>query len=254
MDDVVIRAQALRCSKRNMVGAVTAILVAETDPDVRDLLTDILRIDFAATVSSYSTGERAAAAIATGAFDLAIIDVGLPEISGYELAARAANMNIPTLLCTGHPDAVAKLKQVGCPHLAKPFQINDLVCEAAVVMVNATENIRRVKASLTKLRLTVEGLEADIAESRRLIIESRRLLTDRQIKPLMRIYVFASLTDPKIIGFTLDEAGDNLPRGLGPWNQEEIPGVIAITQVDDWISDKVERDGFCVVDEKSGID
>jgi DNA-binding response OmpR family regulator len=65
-----------------MVGAVTAILVAETDPDVRDLLTDILRIDFAATVSSYSTGERAAAAIATGAFDLAIIDVGLPEISG----------------------------------------------------------------------------------------------------------------------------------------------------------------------------
>lgn len=59
-------------------------------------------------------------AIETAGFDLAIIDVNMPEISGYELARRAANRNIPTLLSTGHPDADIKLRDVQCPYLAKP--------------------------------------------------------------------------------------------------------------------------------------
>jgi hypothetical protein len=70
----------------------------------------------------------------------------------------------------------------------------------------------------------------------------------------VRIYVFASQTNPEIIGFTLDEAADNLPRGLGPWSREEIPGIMVITQADDSISNAVERDGFCLVGEQSGLD
>ena len=58
----------------------------------------------AAVVRSASTGTLGAEAIETGAFDLAIIDVLMPELSGYELAKRAANKNIPALLCTGHPE------------------------------------------------------------------------------------------------------------------------------------------------------
>jgi hypothetical protein len=69
----------------------------------------------------------------------------------------------------------------------------------------------------------------------------------------MRIYAFVSQTDPEIIGFTLDKAGDNLPRGLGPWKREEIPGIMVITEAGDWISDNVERDGFYVVDKPSSI-
>jgi CheY-like chemotaxis protein len=41
---------------------------------------------------------------------------------GLELAARAANRNIPSLLCTGHPDALAQLQEHDYPHLAKPFR------------------------------------------------------------------------------------------------------------------------------------
>jgi hypothetical protein len=70
----------------------------------------------------------------------------------------------------------------------------------------------------------------------------------------MRIYAFVSQTSPEIIGFTLDEAGDNLPRGLGPWKREEIPGIMVITEAGDPISAAVERDGFYVVDQWSGID
>jgi hypothetical protein len=46
--------------------------------------------------------------------------VNLPEISGYELARRAANRNIPTLLSSGHPDADAKRIKSFCG--AKPPQ------------------------------------------------------------------------------------------------------------------------------------
>jgi DNA-binding response OmpR family regulator len=161
---------------------MTSILVAERDPDVRELLTVILRADFAAAVVSHSTGEGAADAIATGAFDLALIDVGMRGITGYELARRAANMNIPTLLCTGHPDAIARLEAAECPHLAKPFRTRDLIEQAAAVIARAAENVCRVKASLTRLRPTVEGLEADLAESRLLVNESKALITDRQIR------------------------------------------------------------------------
>ena len=138
---------------------MTTILVVENDPNVSDFLTNVLEAEFAALVRSASTGTLGAEAIETGAFDLAIIDVLTPEVSGYELAKRAANKNVPALLCAGHPDALAKLKLCGCPHLAKPFKIADLVFEAATIITHAAENIRRVKASLAQLQIAAAGLQ-----------------------------------------------------------------------------------------------
>src|ERR1700759_4660754 len=95
---------------------MTAILVAEDDPGICDLLTDILEIELAAMVRCELTGSLALQAIETAGFDLAIIDVNMPEISGYELARRAANRNIPVLLSSGHRDADIKLRDIECPY------------------------------------------------------------------------------------------------------------------------------------------
>jgi DNA-binding response OmpR family regulator len=65
---------------------VTTILVVENDPDVSDFLTNVLQAELAAVVRSASTGTLGAEAIETGAFDLAIIDMLTPEVSGYDLA------------------------------------------------------------------------------------------------------------------------------------------------------------------------
>jgi CheY-like chemotaxis protein len=51
-------------------------------------------------------------AIETAGLDLAIIDVNMPESSGYELARRAANRNIPTL-SSGRPDRGNHLSGIG---------------------------------------------------------------------------------------------------------------------------------------------
>jgi DNA-binding response OmpR family regulator len=155
---------------------VTAILVIEDDPEVCDLLGEVLEVHLGAVVRRASTGTLGAEAIETAGFDLAIIDMGLPGISGFELAKRAADKNIPALLCTGHPDALATLKAHGCPHLAKPFKPEELVYQAAKIITRTAETIYLLKASLARLQATAESLQASLAESRRLVAETKALL------------------------------------------------------------------------------
>jgi DNA-binding response OmpR family regulator len=180
-----------------VVKVMTAVLVAERDPGICDLLTDVLEAEFAAIVRCERTGSRAMQAIETAGFDLAIIDANMPEVSGYELARLAANRNIPTLLSSGHPDADSRLRGSECPYLAKPYRIVDLTSEAAYAITHATENIRRVKASLDSLAAATEGLQAEIAKSRLLVSESKAILA--RCRPV----------DP---AFPLDAVGDWLGR------------------------------------------
>jgi hypothetical protein len=53
-----------------------------------------------------------------------------------------------------------QLREFECPHLAKPYRVTDLIFEAAEAITHASENIRRIKASLAKLAATTEGLKA----------------------------------------------------------------------------------------------
>jgi CheY-like chemotaxis protein len=136
---------------------MTAILVAERDPQVCIVVSEILKYDLLARVVCVDTGTLAAQAIGTASFDLAIIDVNMPDISGYELARHAANRNIPTLLSTGHPDADAELTGSEFPHISKPFRTAELVSQAAIAITQAAENIRRVKAFLATIQATAKG-------------------------------------------------------------------------------------------------
>jgi CheY-like chemotaxis protein len=144
---------------------MTAILVAEDDAGICDVLTDTFEVELGATVRCEQTGSRALEAIETAGFDLAIIDVNMPEISGYELAGRAAARNIATLLSSGHPDADGELRKYECPYLTKPYRVTDLIGKAAEAITHADDNIRRIKASLARLAATTEALKAVMAES-----------------------------------------------------------------------------------------
>jgi CheY-like chemotaxis protein len=161
------------------VKTVTAILVADDDPDVCDLAVNVLKAELGAEARCARTGNLALEAIETAGFDLAIIDVNMAGISGYELARCAADRNIPTLLSSGRPDDAAKLKESDFPYLAKPFRTSELIDESAKTITHASENIRRIKASLARLAATAEGLSADLAETERLMNESKAILAGR---------------------------------------------------------------------------
>jgi DNA-binding NtrC family response regulator len=158
---------------------MTKVLVVDNDPQICELVADLMEVDLAAEVNRAMTGTAAAEAIDGGAFSLAIIDVSMPEVSGFDLATRAANRNIPSLLCTGHPDALILLQEHGFPHVAKPFKVADLLHEAAKAITATAENIARVKASAEKMLATAEGLRDAIEESRRLVAQSKALRAGR---------------------------------------------------------------------------
>lgn len=147
------------------------VLLIEDEPLICELIVDCLGEQFNADVQCARDGTLGAQMLASRHFDIAIIDVGLPQISGIELAAFAANENIPVLLISGHPAINDKLRALGYPYLEKPFGIDALMREAARVISESRENIRRVKASAEKMLINTKELSASLAESRRLLYE-----------------------------------------------------------------------------------
>lgn len=43
----------------------------------------------------------------------------------------------------------------------------------------------------------------------------------------MRIYLFVSQQDPRVLAFTWDETGSNLPIDLGPWKPSNSGSAVA---------------------------
>jgi len=106
------------------------ILVAEDDAILADGLVKSLRhagyaVDWA------RTGEEADAALAVQSYDLAILDVGLPRMSGLEVLGRlrARKLRLPVMILTalnGVDDRVRGLDLGADDYLTKPFELAEL--------------------------------------------------------------------------------------------------------------------------------
>ena len=157
--------------------AVQDIVVVDRDPATCKLIVDALG-NSGAAVQCAMTGRSGRRLLTGKHFDLAIIDVVLPDASGLALAAIAANENTPVLLIIGHPNAIARLKQydlLDFPCLLKPLDPVRICSEAERVMAETRQNIQRIKDSMARCQATLAGLEDVMADSRRLIDVSRRL-------------------------------------------------------------------------------
>lgn len=151
------------------------IIVVDDEPMICDVVSDALSEE-GAVVRCVTSGEAYVDLLSVQVFDLALIDVMLPGQSGIELAALAANQNTPSLLMSGHPDATAKLRKFGFPHLTKPFSIKALIASSEQAMTESVKNLTQVAAALARMQVAREGLQEAIVESRRLVIESRRIV------------------------------------------------------------------------------
>jgi DNA-binding response OmpR family regulator len=143
------------------------ILVIDDDPAVCELITACFQ-ELAGTAVDYALdGLLGAQKLQQGHFDLALIDGALPTVSAFQLAGIAANENTPVLILSGHPEYTEKFHSFDYPYLAKPFSLDQLLFESRRVIAEASENIRRVKASAARMQANVEALKASIAESQR---------------------------------------------------------------------------------------
>jgi len=105
-------------------------LLVEDDPDVSEAIRNALAIE-SHCAEVLRDGSQAAAALKTDTFDVVILDLGLPRMSGLEVLKqlRAAGNTVPVLILTARDltaDRVAGLDAGADDYLTKPFDIEEL--------------------------------------------------------------------------------------------------------------------------------
>ncbi len=106
------------------------ILIAEDDSILADGLTRSLRNNGYA-VDAVSDGVAADSALIAQEFDLLILDIGLPKMSGHDVLSRlrARNSRLPVLILTAADSIEQRVKGLDLgadDYMAKPFSLSEL--------------------------------------------------------------------------------------------------------------------------------
>jgi two-component system OmpR family response regulator len=106
------------------------ILIAEDDAVLADGLSRSLRAGGYA-VDVVSSGDDADTALAAQPFDLLILDIGLPRLSGLEVLKRlrGRNSTVPVLILTAADSVEQRVKGLDLgadDYMAKPFALSEL--------------------------------------------------------------------------------------------------------------------------------
>lgn len=116
------------------------ILVVEDEPSIRENIVYALETEGFAVAASGTCGE-ALARMAEGAFDLVLLDVGLPDGSGFEVCKRIRSAStVPVIFLTarsGELDRVVGLEIGGDDYVVKPFSPRELVARVRAVLRRA---------------------------------------------------------------------------------------------------------------------
>jgi DNA-binding response OmpR family regulator len=107
-------------------------LVVEDDPDIREVVSEVLRDEGYDTIGVI-TVDDALAKLRSAKCDVVLLDLGLPGRTGDELLGEMtrANLDVPVVILSASPEApsVARRWDIGC--VRKPFDTDLLVAAVA---------------------------------------------------------------------------------------------------------------------------
>lgn len=160
------------------------VLVAEDNVDIRALIRVVLE-RAGLDVLEAADGLEALAALETSIPDVALLDVDMPGVSGYQvleaMRASVTHVETPVLFVTarGTPgDVIEGLELGASDYLAKPFNARELVARVhAVLRAKAAADALRVSNALLLDAATRDGLTG---------IHNRRHL-DQQLQSLSSV-------------------------------------------------------------------
>ena len=124
------RLQALEIKTPTPVAGAKRLLVADDDPDIRQLLSDRLTSD-GYCVQTVADGREALLALDSGKFDGLILDIGMPGLSGLEVLQqiRERQPGLPVIMITAaeaRERAVIAMQAGAQAYLLKPFDVGQL--------------------------------------------------------------------------------------------------------------------------------
>jgi CheY-like chemotaxis protein/HPt (histidine-containing phosphotransfer) domain-containing protein len=144
------------------------VLLIEDDPKLEEVLSDALRTDNIA-LSSVKSGPAALEAVAQSAYQLILLDLGLPEMDGFEvlraLKQNARAQDVPVILLTAWhstPDKLRAFDLGAVDYITKPFELGELRAR-----LRATLRLKRLRDELTQANRQLEGARATAEETAR---------------------------------------------------------------------------------------
>jgi DNA-binding response OmpR family regulator len=146
---------------------MASILIIEDEPSMQLGLKDNLEME-SYSVDIAGDGETGLARIKTGTYDLVLLDVMLPKLSGFDVckSARAAGFRTPIILLTAKGEEIDKVLglELGADdYMTKPFSVRELLA--------------RVKALLRRSQSLPAGSEKAIVSIGRLAVDFNSLRT-----------------------------------------------------------------------------
>lgn len=213
------------------------VLVVDDEPGINDLICDALRLTGYET-SSAAHGMEALRILREESIDLAIIDVNMPTMDGYELLERmrSSGFQTPAIVLTARSDKEATRTSFGLgadDFVRKPFGIEELTLRVAAVLRRsrpaAPEALRTVGAisiDVDAHEVTCDGdvVELSPTEFRLLLVlveNAGRVLSREQL--LDQVWGLAhgaeSSTVETYVSYLRRKLGEHLPlrtvRGVG---------------------------------------
>jgi DNA-binding NtrC family response regulator len=144
------------------------VLVVDDDADVRGLLAAVLQSDAGATVAEAASGAEGMALLGREEFDVAVVDVQMPDHSGLDVLrwARAAEIDTELIVLTANADvetAVQAMRLGAYDFIPKPCknaELREVVARAA-----EKKALRRENSALKEVVNRREGLPTIVGQS-----------------------------------------------------------------------------------------
>jgi two-component system OmpR family response regulator len=120
------------------------VLIVDDEPSIRDLLTRHLRFEGFLT-NAVANGADAVQAATTSDPDIILLDVMLPDMSGFSVTKKIRSMGVtaPVLFLTARDDTEDKITGLtvgGDDYVTKPFSLAEIVARIQAIL-------RRTKAA-----------------------------------------------------------------------------------------------------------
>ena len=117
------------------------VLVVDDEPQIRRALRVALRAN-GYDVTEAMTGEAAVDAVAHHPPDLVILDLGLPDLDGFEVCRRLREWTqLPIIVLSAHGDDQAKVRALdegADDYVTKPFSMPELLARMRVAIRHAS--------------------------------------------------------------------------------------------------------------------
>lgn len=172
------------------------ILVVDDEPGINDLICDALRLAGHETLSA-EHGMEALRLLREQHIDLAIIDVNMPTMDGYELLERmrSSGLETPAIVLTARQDKEATRTSFGLgadDFIRKPFGIEELTLRVAAVLrrsqprAAAVLNVGSIVIDLDAHEVRVDGTVVELSPTEfrllhTLATNTGRVLTREQL-------------------------------------------------------------------------